>query len=289
MMTPMKKLALAERKEYDAAKPEERKACGKAGIGAFIHMRHPDVMVNNVRHRCRLLAAGDAADIFWARVEDGMPLVTAVTLFAECARVWREKNGKGEGVTQDDVIRERLIRYDSEGHIRTTAAGKVYRASSTFGRSKRIASGEESAKKTPSGRHKTIVREAIAAWIASRLPKNDERAAAWAMEAMREVELLLTTFSNRFSNQPPDKSGLRNACDLLGIPRPVWGRPADQARARKNQRAALRKIHPDVIGDDSGVEAFQAINDAYEAIVAYNDSLGSRNGNGNGNGNGEKE
>lgn len=288
MMTPMKKLALAERKEYDAAKPEERKASGKSGIGAFIHMRHPEVMVNDARHRCRLLQAGDAADIFWARVEDGMPLVTAITLLAECSRVWRE-SGKGEGVTQDDVIRERLIRYDSEGFIRKTADGKVYRASSTHGRSSRIASGKEPAKKTPSARHKTIVREAIAAWIASRLPKDDERAAAWAMEAMREVELLLSTFSNRFSNQPPDKSALRNACDLLGIPRPKWGQPADQERARKNQRAALRKIHPDVIGDDSGVEAFQAINDSYNIIIAYNDSFGSKNKNGNGNGNGEKE
>jgi len=29
-----------------------------------------------------------------------------------------------------------------------------------------------------------------------------------------------------------------------------------------------------VIGDDSGREAFQAINDAYNVVVAYNDSLG---------------
>lgn len=33
LMTPMKKLALSERKEYDAAKPAERKVSGKTGIG----------------------------------------------------------------------------------------------------------------------------------------------------------------------------------------------------------------------------------------------------------------
>jgi len=236
LMTPMKQRALDERREYDAAKSEERKVAGKRGIGVFIRARHPEVKANDVSHRCRLLSAGDSADIFWARIEDGMPLSTAVTLLAECERAWRDRNAKGEGVTQDDVIRERLIRYDSEGHVRKTTAGKVFRASTTFGRSSRIAVGKEQPKKTPSGRHKTIVREAIAAWIASRLPKGDERAEVWAMEAMREVESLLTTFANRFTNDPPDRSALRNACDLLGIPRPKWGTRADQERARKNQR-----------------------------------------------------
>jgi hypothetical protein len=294
VMTKDKELAIAERREYDNASPEIRKSL-RRGIYEFIRKVHPEVKAEGAKHRSRLLLAGDRADLLWERVEAGMPLSTAVRLLheAEAAHV---KVGKAGDI--HDVIRAHLARYDSSGTVRRTSGGKVYRATQSKGRARRIAKGEAraSAPRSPSKRGlKGATRDAIAAWLAARLPKDDDRAPQWVEECMREVEAVLDSFAQRFSWQTPKRARLYAACDLLNVSRPRWGQRADQERAWRNRRAALRSTHPDTLGHEGGREAFQGINDAYQDIVAYNDSLDlnpvmplapettkEENGNGNG-------
>jgi hypothetical protein len=280
VMTKEKELALAERREYDSVTPEERvavaKKVGRTGISYFINARHPETSSRAAALRSRLLLAGDRADLLWKRIDAGMPLTTACWLLAECEATHHKAGKRGD---IQEVIKKRLDRYDREGSIRVVG-GKVVRATLAMGRAERIASGQEqvsaSRRVTPGSKRwlRGAARDAIAAWIAAFLPKGDERAAAWSAECLREVEVLLDSFARRFSRDPPNKRQLFEACNLLNVPRPRWGQRVDQEKARKHQRAALRPLHPDIRGDNSGTEAFQAINEAYQTIVAYNDSLG---------------
>lgn len=267
--TKDKDLAIDERSAYDAAPAELR---GKRGIYDFIKKTRPKSSAEGAKQRARLLNAGDRADQFWLRVEAGMPLSTAVRLLCECEAAL--KTGKS-GAFQD-VVRARLARYDTEGTLRMTADGKTYRASQSKERAARIAKGQDRPRGPRSASKRNLkgaARDAIAAWLAARLPKDDERAEQWVADCMREVETVLDSFAQRFTWQVPKRNLLNASCDLLNVPRPRWGQRADQERAWKHRRAALRSHHPDVVGHEGGVEAFQAISDAYQNIVAYNDSL----------------
>jgi len=266
-----KELAVAERLAYEAAPPELR---GKRGIYEFIKKSKPEVSAQDAKYRARLLNAGERSDPFWLRVDGGMPLSTAVRLLHEC-EVAHLKTGKSGDI--QDVVRDRLARYDSEGTLHVSPKGKAYRVTQSKVRASRIAKGQERPRGPRSASKRNLkgaVRDAIAAWISTRLPKDDERAGPWVEECMREVEAVLDSFGQRFTWQAPKRSRLYASCDLLNVPRPRWGQRADQERAWKHRRAALRAHHPDVLGHEGGREAFQAISDAYQDIVAYNDSLG---------------
>ena len=270
-MTPQKKLAMAERREYDGLSAEERRAYDD--IGDFVHKHYPEVTERSAMLRSRLFLAGSRADAFWKRVEDGMPLSTAVRLLGECEKEWRQVGADAPDI--DEFIRRRLARYDSEGTVRRVG-DRVFRASTSSGRASRIAQGAEAPREKKDrfqGRLKTAVREAIAAWVASRLPRGDRQVSVLAGECMREVEVVLDSFTARITQAQPRRADLFAACDRLNIPRPRWGQRADQERAWKNRRSALRSLHPDTLGHEGGREAFQGIKDSYDIIVAYNDSL----------------
>ncbi|HYX20440.1 MAG TPA: J domain-containing protein [Thermoanaerobaculia bacterium] len=270
--TKEKDLALEERTAYEAAGPELR---GKRGMYEFIKKTRPAASAEGAKSRARLLNAGDRADQFWLRVETGMPLSTAVRLLFECEQT-HVKSGKVGGF--QDVVRARLERYDSEGTLHVTPDGRSYRVSQSKGRAARIAKGQERPRGPRSSSKRNLkgaARDAIAAWLSARLPKGDDRAEQWVADCMREVETVLDSFAQRFTWPTPKRNRLNASCDLLNIPRPRWGQRADQERAWKNRRSALRAHHPDVMGHEGGVEAFQAINDAYQDVVAYNDSLDS--------------
>ena len=115
--------------------------------------------------------------------------------------------------------------------------------------------------------HKTIVRESIAAWIAARLPKDDSRVSAFTMEFMREIEVVLTSFTQWLSMSKPNRDQLFSACDLLNIPRPRWGKPADQKRAWKNRRAVLKSTHPNTLGHEGGLGAYHGITEEELRLV----------------------
>jgi hypothetical protein len=271
--TKEKELAAAERSEYNAASPAERK--GHKSIGIFIHARHPEVSTSSIKLRSRLYFANERADQLWLRIDEGMPLITAVRILCDSEATYL-KNGKTGDI--QDLVSANLARYDGSGTTRLSSSGKVYRASASKDRASRIASGDGEGSKRPKSTSprmlKGAAREAIAAWISGRLPKDDDRVPGWVEECLREVEAVLDSFALRFKWPAPKKHKLYAACDLLNVPRPSrWGQPVDQQRARKHQRAALRTHHPDVVGHEGGVEAYQSINDAYQDIVAYNDSL----------------
>lgn len=273
------RLAISERQEYEAATPEERK--GHKDLAYFIHARHPERSSISVQTRNRLNRAGERATILWERIAAGMPLRTASVLLRECESVWKGMTAKDRrGQSFDDVMKKRLVEYDSHGHIRVGKDGKIYRATSPTLRATRVAKGEVSARGTSSSsrtvtltQHKAIVRDAIAAWMAARAPKDDPRAGLWTAECMREIEVVLTSFTSRFGAAKPRRDDLFSACDLLNIPRPRWGKPADQKRAWKNRRSVLKSTHPDTLGHEGGLDAYRGINDAYNIIIAYNDSL----------------
>lgn len=272
MMTPDKKLAIAERKEYDALDVEERKLY--ADIGDFVHKRHPEVSENSASHRSRLLLAGDRADVLWDRIAQGMSLSTAVRMLRDAEKMWRKNSFD---LDLDALLSERLARYDGEGTVRRVGE-KFVRTQTTAARASRIAKGEihpERAARVPMRRKKTAVREAVAAWIAARLPKDDERAATMVDDLMREIEVVLSSFAARLVRALPSRAELFEACDLLNVPRPKWGKRVDQKRAWKNRKAALKSTHPDTLGHNGGIEAFQAIKDAYDVVARYNDSIPS--------------
>jgi hypothetical protein len=304
VMTKEKELAQSERAEFDAASHEDKKKCKRHGIGDFINMKHPGISQQSVKNRARLLLAGDRAETLWQRIDkEGMPLRTAVRLLIDAEHAWAE-DGRKAPVT--GYIEARLIRYDSEGTVRVLADGKTYRSMGPKERAAKIArgAGEEALPLREQGRSraggsgggggvgvggggggapqtrfgeqraaKTAVRAAIAAWIATRIPEDDDRAEEWTDDCLRDVESLLDSFSKRFEWPAPRKARLMRSCDLLNVPRPRWGKPVDQQRAWKHQKASLRATHPDVLGHEGGREAFQAFKDAYQDIVAYNDSL----------------
>lgn len=273
------KLAISERQEYEAATPEERK--GHKDLAYFIHAKHPDRSTVSIQTRNRLNRVGEHATIFWERIAAGMPLRTASVLLRECEVAWKTMSTKDKrGSSFDDIARKRLATYDSHGHIRTGKGGKIYRATSPTLRATRVAKGEISARGASSSsrtvtltQHKTIVRDAVAAWMAARVPKDDPRAGVWTTECMREIEVVLTSFTSRFGAAKPRRDELFSACDLLNIPRPRWGKPADQKRAWKNRRSVLKSTHPDTLGHEGGLGAYHGITEAYNIIVAYNDSL----------------
>jgi hypothetical protein len=284
--TEEQKLALAERQEYETAPPEERKRYHN--LTGLISARHPERSTAQISSRSKLHLAGERAIPFWERVATGMPLSTAVNLIRECERVWAGKSGKERGSKETEhlasflkLATETLGNYDAHGTVRTMN-GKVFRSTLPTARAMRIAKGEAAARDhaAPKGnkdtvltQHKTIVREAIAAWVAARLPKDDPRVQTLTGEFMREVEVVLESFTQRLSMSKPNRDKLYSACDLLNIPRPRWGKSADQKRAWRNRRSVLKSTHPDTLGHEGGLDAYQAINDAYNIIVAYNDSL----------------
>jgi len=274
-MTPMQKLAMAEREEYDSASDADRK--GFQNIGDFIHSRHPESSPAGVVRRCRLLRAGDRGVIFWDQIETGMSITTAVTLLRECENICNADKTKNF----DDVVLDRLLQYESMDVARIQG-GKIVRGKLPTARATRIAKGETPKNSRVSSRHKTVVREAIAAWIAARLPKNDPRTPSWTNEFMREIDTVLDAFTERFHQAIPRRDEFFAACSLINIPRPKWGQRADQERAWKNRRAAMITTHPDSLGHEGGRAAFQAIADAYNIIVAYNDSLPNANTNSTG-------
>ena len=270
MMTLDKKLALAERRAYNALGAEARK--GYEDIGDFVCKQDPSVSKRSAELRSRLLLAGDRADVLWERVEAGMPLSTAARLLREAEQEWQRTAEDSRDM--EEVLRERLRTYDSAGTVRRVG-DKVFRtASTTTTRAAKIAKGESKVvpKKGNPGRHKTIVREAIAAWIASRIGKSDSFG-RMVDDAMREIEVVLDSLSSRIGRAVPSRSELFSACDMLNIPRPKWGKRADQDRAWKNRTSALKATHPDTLGHDGAVRAFQEIKDAYDVIAAYNDSI----------------
>ena len=274
-MTDLEKLAAEERDEYEAATAEERKLFHN--LIDFIHDRHPNRSTHAIAVRSKLHLAGDRANPFWRRIDEGMTLATVSNLFRDATTTWRA--GRDKNKTWDDIVREIFSRYDAQGTLRSFN-GKTYRASTPKARAERVARGEAPTG-TGSGkgdsRHRAVVRDAIAAWIHVRMPKGDPRAKAWAGEFMREVEIVLESFTQRFQTAKPRRDELFSACALLNIPRPRWGQPADQKRAWKNRRSALASTHPDKLGTavfgEGERDAFQAIADAYNVIVAYNDSL----------------
>lgn len=289
MMTPEKKLAIAERREYDALSSEERKLY--EDIGDFVSRKNPLISSRQAELRGRLLLAGDRADPLWKKVADGLPLSTAARLLREAESEWR-RTAADDSRGMDAVLRERIENYERSGVVRR-AGGRVFRTAgeTVASRAAKIAKGEVSrgtlgeghvaqeasgkSRKAPA-RHKTLVREAIAAWIASRMPRGDERTDAIVEDAMREIEVVLDSLSARVNISIPSRAGLFEACDMLNIPRPRWGKRADQERAWKHRKAALRSTHPDTLGHNGGVRAFQVIKDAYDSVVAYNDSLVNR-------------
>jgi hypothetical protein len=272
--TAAQQLAFEERMSYEAAAPEERAKFEH--LADFIHAKYPERSKRAVAIRSKLHYAGERARIFWLRIEAGMALTTASNLLLECERAWHVRGGATkEEPTFDDLVRARFAKYDASGTLRTVG-GKSYRATTQRGRAARIAKGEEGAeekKQLSPNAHKAHVREAIAGWVAARLPKGDPRASAFTAEFMREIEAVLYTFTQRFTIAIPKRHELFLACDFLNVPRPRWGQPADQKRAWTNRRAALRATHPDTLGHEGGKDAYQQVNDAYALIVAYNDSL----------------
>jgi hypothetical protein len=278
--TAMQKLAFEERMTYEAASPEERDKYEH--FADFIHAKYPERSKRAVSIRSKLHYAGERARLFWLRIDAGMALTTASNLLLECERAWHVRGGATkEEPTFEDTVRAHLAKYDSSGTLRTVG-GKSYRATTPTGRAARIAKGEdaspadEKSKQLSSNQHKAHVREAIAGWVAARLPKGDPRASSFTAEFMREIEAVLYTFTQRFTNAIPKRHELFAACDLLNVPRPRWGQPVDQKRAWTNRRAALRATHPDTLGHDRETNAYQQVNDAYAIIVAYNDSLLSK-------------
>jgi len=270
-MTKEKELAMAERALFEAAPAADRSGL-KRGIGDFIRVKRPGTSAASAAHRSRLLLAGERADLLWERVDQGMPLSTACRILHE-AQVEHLEAGK-EGDIQA-VVKKCLARYDSEG-ILHVVNGKAFRVTHAKGRAARIAKGRARQKGRRGGGDKHLkgdVRDAVAAWLAARLPKDDERVEGWVEECMKEVEVVLDSFTRRFTWPAPKRSKIFAACDLLNVARPRWGSRADQERAWKHRKAALRKLHPDTVGHDGEKEAFQAINDAYQTVVAYNDSL----------------
>jgi len=279
ILTEEQKLAISEREEYETATAEERKT--QKDMAYFIHARHPERSSIAVQTRNRLNRAGEHASIFWERIAAGMPLRTAADLFRECESTWKKLSAKQQQAASfDEVAKKRLAAYDNHGHIRMGKGGKIYRATSPTVRAQRVAKGELSARGaagTTSRRHtlvvhKAIVRDAVAAWVAAKIP-NDPRASAWTIECMREIEVVLESFAMRFLAAKPKRDDLYGACDQLNIPRPRWGKPADQKRAWKNRRSVLKSTHPDALGHEGGLGAYHAIIEAYNIIIAYNDSL----------------
>jgi hypothetical protein len=266
-----RELAIEERKEYDAASPGERGSDRKSyGIDKFIRRKHPDRIATQVAWRSRILLAGDHAMPLWERIATGMPLVTAIRILRESQDEWRA------GKHQEDytgILKRHLSAYDSTGVIRHLN-GKQFRASSPSRRATRIAKGE-SRQPVHTRVHRANVRNAVAAWVAARLAAGLDEAKRDSLveECMREVEMMLDSFALRMRSERPARSQLYDACDVLNIPRPKWGQRADQERAWKNRKKSLAATHPDSLGHEGGKAAFQAINDAYNVIVAYNDSL----------------
>ena len=281
-MTAEQALAVAERQEYEAATIENRKGPKGSGISHFIHMKYPDRSGVAIASRNRLHRAGGRAKIFWQRIDAGMPLVTAVTLFRDCEVTWAALSDKEKWSTNfDDIAKKRLEEYEGQGYLRRNKNGKIYRAMSPTIRAARVAKGEISGHNPSSKKaltqHKAIVRDAVAAWMAARLPKEDPRVSTWTEEFMIEVEAMLASFTNRFSAVKPNRTQLFGACDQLNVPRPRWGKPVDQKRAWKIRRSILKATHPDTLGHEGSLDEYRAINDAYNTIIAYNDSLNTNN------------
>lgn len=244
-MGSQRDIAIAERDLYAAASPAERSAArndigrfiGGAGLGKYWH----------ARHRARLLAAGDAAAPLWAAIDKG------IVSIAEAGRIMIESR-------QQD-----LPAIDA---LETWLAAKA--------RPKR---SSRPAKADALG----AVRAAIRAWVRAAVPAGDAEAETIAAEIMADVEGILKSGRGRLRSRAsspigqlapgPSRADARAACALLGLPNPRKATLIDADAARRARRSMLRASHPDVLGDSSGVGAYQAVNDAFAVIEAWNDAV----------------
>jgi hypothetical protein len=119
------------------------------------------------------------------------------------------------------------------------------------------------------------IREAVAEIVGEAAIDEDEREDLIKL-VIAEIELVITTFRARVGRartRSVSWAKVREACTLLSIPVPKRGRLCDLVAARKHQRSVMKVSHPDVVGNDSGRGAYEAVAQAYQVLVAYNDSL----------------
>lgn len=271
VMTKDKARAIKERALFDALPADERRKY-HGGCGAYIAATDATTSSNAVEKRQRLLLAGPHADPFWLKIEhEGMPIATAISLLRQAKTEWRAVKGTTRSL--ESVIATVIQRYESAGHVRYVGDRVVRTRDKIADRVERIARGESNGKTGSKGTPRQAVREAIASWAHETFQRRDERLEGLVADCVREVDLVLDTFVNRMRPKSIDKKRLHHACDMLNIPRPKWGRRADDKRAWKNRSRALAAMHPDTLGDDSAKDAFQAIKDAYDVVISYNDSL----------------
>lgn len=251
-MSTQRELAKTERELYEAATPEE--AAG--GIATFIHKlsgaRRHDVTLRSV-----LFRAGAEADALWDAVDAE---IRPLGLSQAC-----------------DMLREAR-------ETRRPVADLVadWRR---FGKARKAKTSPRAPKRCPSDQL-AHVRAAIAAWVENEIPKGDGESATVAAQLSAEIEGTLRAARDRFrhraalpgelgtlTSDAPTRADVRAACSLLGLEVPRHRGAFDMVAVNRARRGMLKASHPDVVGDDSKVDAYQAVNDAYNVIVRYNDSV----------------
>lgn len=258
----------------------------KGGIGGYFRWKFgiPGYATTN-RHQLHL--TGEDAAPLWERIDQGMPLHTAMVILRDAKR-----SAQVTKISLVDEIKRHIDKHDNLGVAVQTAGGKVFR---------RNPAGKTQVENVPSElpRATKEVSEAKNLWVAMRTMVSDYLDSrlegcdpADVDSARRRVEADLNTVisdmqavirrvvNGRIDTGSVTRSQVIDACRALGMDPPSPGKAVDEKKAKLQRKLYSRQYHPDVHGGSEETRhLFQATIEAYKLLESYNEQLqSSRNG-----------
>lgn len=234
-------------------------------------------------NRQGLQRVGSLADPLWKRIDSkDMPVFTAVDLLARA-----KKEAKKIGRPLQAVIAFRVAEYDQFPYVKHLASGFRLRIPGSKERWK----PETEEIKPPIEDDRAfwkMVRERILPFIQNKLKgadpivaeqlfKNFEVELKGAMYRL-QTKISKATHANRNEVKHGslfiDRNAVREACFLLAIDPPAFGKHVDLDKAVRKKRQLAQLYHPDKHGGDESLRPkYEQVMKAYDTLEEYNQQL----------------
>lgn len=245
----------------------------------------------DVEMRLQLLGMGDWTDELWARIDDVMPVKTAVDL-ARKARSRALNAGSGESFKE--AIRQVLSQYDALPQVKSVGNGRFIRKANYHKLigdvpkkvEKKPEKKSEKKKKTASDgdseqSFRSAIRAAIRKYIQEKLPLNVSELAVQNEVQRFETDLrvLLEQLTARMYDLGREESAARifsrkrfsAACQVLRVapPRDNDIGPSFLKKAKHLFKELARQYHTDVSGTEATRDQFDAVMEAWRIVENY--------------------
>lgn len=241
--------------------PTEKKKANKPRHGRVTWLSALlGISQHGLSQRRTLLLAGVAADPLWHRIHNDKMATTTATRLLRNAKHRARQIRCTHTVALEEVLKEYdnlecgSARLRKKKPVRKTLWSTVRVAAEEYAKSK-LSSIDPVAANQLMNDFKRDLRALTEEWQA-RITHYKQQ------ERRRDVAEI-------------SRSDVIHACSTLAMDPPPPGHLVDLKLARKKQRQLGRLYHPDSHGGDESMRPkFEAVNDAYQLLVDYNNSLG---------------